>query len=135
MYYSVKAAYERDEALSRISSLSYQAFKQGKKFKLTQYPVEQNETGTVEETSEFEDGTEYIESADESEFTIDDAENAPLKLKEGWTLRTNAPILFRANGVCSGGTIYLKYYEEAEFSIAEFSIRLTPPFCRASQLN
>jgi len=131
MYYSVKAAYERDEALSQISGLNYQAFKQGKKFKLTRYPVEQNEASTVEESSEFEDGTEYVESADGGESTdIDEAEDVPLELKEGWTLRTDTPILFRANGVCSGGTVYLKYYDQAEFSV-----RLTPPFCRASQLN
>ena len=43
MYDSVQAAYERDEILSRISGLTYQAFKQGKKFKLTHYPVEKQE--------------------------------------------------------------------------------------------
>jgi len=142
MYNRVKAAYERDEIFSQISGLSYQAFKQGKKIELTHYPIVQNDASNVEESeesSEFEDGTEYVESADEFESsessdTANNESDTQLKFLEGWlegwTLRTNTPILFRANGVCNGGIIYLRYYNEAEFPV-----KLMPPFCRATQLN
>jgi len=131
LYDSMQSAYERDEILSRISSLNYQAFKQGKKFKLTQYPIEKQEIVALEESAETdtnEEEIEYLETSEESVKVIEIVEDVPLELPEGWTLRTESPILFRANGVCSGGMIYLQYEQ------AEFPVKLTPPFCRATLL-
>jgi prepilin-type N-terminal cleavage/methylation domain-containing protein len=134
MYDSMQAAYEREDILSTLSHLNYQAFRQGKKFKLVQYPIEKKEIISIPEESGTDidkENIEYVEtSEEESGKKLADSivEDIPLELPEGWKLRTESPIVFRANGVCGGGVIYLQYYEEAEFRV-----KLTPPFCRAVQ--
>ncbi len=98
MYDSVQTAYERDEVLARLGGLGYLAFQQGLDFELISYPPEQ--------------------------LALSPTENFPLELPKGWEVRTETPIHFFANGVCSGGEVYL-IYQGREFS----SVQLEPPFC------
>lgn len=51
-------------------------------------------------------------------------EQIPLELPVGWSLTTQAPIHFFANGACSGGTVFLHYQAQS------FQLTLQPPFCR-----
>ncbi|RKZ41272.1 MAG: hypothetical protein DRQ49_05720 [Gammaproteobacteria bacterium] len=98
MYDSLKMAYERDEVIARLGSLGYLAFQQRRGFDLTIYPLETFEPYEIPET-----------------FTTE--------LPVDWEIRTKTPIHFFANGVCSGGIVYLYHQGKA------FRVELEPPFC------
>jgi general secretion pathway protein G len=108
MYASWQMTLERDEVLAQLSSLNYLAFQQRINFTLTHYPPQ---------------------SDTKSDNKSDDALNPPLELPAGWQISTEQPIIFRANGACRGGTVYLKY---SEYTV---TAQLEPPFCRAKLLN
>jgi prepilin-type N-terminal cleavage/methylation domain-containing protein len=57
-----------------------------------------------------------------------DADSAKIDLPGGWTLTVEPPIVFRYDGVCSGGTA------RATFPEGELTYRLDPPFCRPRPL-
>ncbi|MDM8558490.1 prepilin-type N-terminal cleavage/methylation domain-containing protein [Candidatus Parabeggiatoa sp. HSG14] len=115
MYDSFHASLERDEVLIQLGKLNYLAFQQGHDFELTTYPLVQKISTEYEEIkSEIIDKKKTI--------------NNFLELPEGWRVHTKIPILFRANGVCSGGLIYLNH------QIQEFRVQLAPPFCQPKLL-
>ncbi len=111
MYDSFQIALQRDDILSQLSSLNYAAFQQSINFTLTNYPPNQDEESNHSKTK--------------SETTP----TLPLELPDGWQIRAEKPITFRANGACSGGIIDLEYQEQT------FRIQLDPPFCQAKLLN
>ncbi|MEK7991683.1 MAG: prepilin-type N-terminal cleavage/methylation domain-containing protein [Thiotrichaceae bacterium] len=102
MYDSVQAAYQREEIMSQISSLSYQAYRKGLNFSFKTYPF----------------------TADNPDYEILQ-KNIKLELTKNWTLSANEPIIFRANGACSGGIINLQN------DSLSYQVKLIPPFCRA----
>ena len=107
MYASWQMTLERDEVLTQLSSLNYHVFQQHIDFTLTDYPSQSEDKP--------ENKPEVI---------------APLlELPAGWQINTKQPIIFRANGACGGGIVYLKYSEYT------FTAQLEPPFCRAKLLN
>lgn len=97
LYHRFHLNLERETILIRISQLGYLAFQQARSFKLNRYPAEPDMTDLP-----------------------------PLELPAGWQLRTDKPILFQSNGVCSGGIVYLIYQEE------ETVLQLDSPFCQIS---
>jgi len=103
MYDSVQTAYQRDDVLARLGSLGYLAFQQGRDFELVSYPLEES---TLEASA---------------------TDKSPLELPDGWQVRTERPIRFFANGVCSGGLVYLIYQGR------EFQVQLHPPFCKPQE--
>jgi general secretion pathway protein G len=109
MYASWQMASERDEVLAQLSSLNYLAFQQRVDFTLTHYPPQL--------------GPELDNQSDDAIIKL------PLKLPDHWQIRTEQPIIFHANGACSGGIVYLEYLEHT------FTAQLEPPFCRAKLLN
>jgi prepilin-type N-terminal cleavage/methylation domain-containing protein len=52
------------------------------------------------------------------------AEPSPIDLPSGWILTVEPPISFRYDGICTGGTVRVR------FAAGERSYRLHPPFCR-----
>lgn len=108
MYASWQIALERDEVLAQLSSLNYFAFQQRVDFTLTHYPSQANP---------------------ELDNQPHNATHLPLKLSAHWQIRTEQPIIFHANGACSGGIVYLEYLKHT------FTAQLEPPFCRAKLLN
>lgn len=109
IYASWQMTLERDEVLTQLSSLNYLAFQQRTNFTLTHYPPQADTKSDNNKSN--------------------DILNPPLELPAGWQIRTEQPIIFRANGACRGGTVYLKYSEYT------FTAQLEPPFCRAKLLN
>ncbi|MEN9461216.1 MAG: hypothetical protein RIS84_1236 [Pseudomonadota bacterium] len=93
VYDSLQVAYTREEIISRLAGLSYSAFQQGRGFQLIRYPLTK--------------GMSPI----------------PLELPSGWSLTTEAPISFRANGACTGGVVLLNYQSQ------QLRINLIAPFC------
>lgn len=102
LYHSLQLAYTRDEIINQIGSLGYQAFQQRQNFKLISYPPLTN-----------------LEDTEATKQPI-----LPLKLPAGWRIETKNPILFQANGVCHGGTVFLHYQTQT------FRLILEPPFCQ-----
>ena len=103
MYDSVQGAYQRDEIMSQLSSLSFQAYKKGLNFQFETYPFRP-------------DNTDYLILQ----------KHIVLNLPPDWTMVAPQPILFRANGACSGGTVRLTY------QALEYKVQLMPPFCQAT---
>jgi prepilin-type N-terminal cleavage/methylation domain-containing protein len=145
MYDSVQMAFQRDEIIAQLGSLNYLAFQQGQGFTLIRYPPKKEKVKKEFETFFSED---FDEDSEESkallhedlkseEFEQDTEENRietpetpiPLELPEGWQIRTKKPILFRANGACSGGMLYLYYQTQ------KYYIQLVPPFCEPKELQ
>ncbi|MBE9561732.1 MAG: prepilin-type N-terminal cleavage/methylation domain-containing protein [Proteobacteria bacterium] len=104
MYDSVQIAFERDDVLAHLGELGYLVFRQSRDFTLTNYPLD----------SEI----------DETVLANKSIQSPILKLPEGWKIMVEAPILFRANGVCNGGILQLQY------QLQKFHIQLKPPFCQ-----
>lgn len=111
LYQSFQLAYTRDDIIAQVGSLGYQAFQQGRYFKLFYYPPEI-----------IENSLENVEQKKEEL-----QEPLPLELPAGWRISTETPIHFQANGVCNGGTVFLHYQEQS------YKIQLIPPFCQASR--
>jgi hypothetical protein len=108
MYDSTQHAYVRTDILTRINSLSFKAFKQGKGFSLLSL-----------KSTEFE-------NKDENEIKQQNAIiNKMLDLPKDWKIHVKQSIYFRDNGVCSGGEIFLTYQTET------YVIKLDAPFCQA----
>ncbi len=91
----LQVAHQKDDVLSQINRLGFQAYRAGRSFTLTQYPSP--------------------------------ALNSFLNLPADWSLTTQAPIQYRANGICEGGTIFLHYQQY------NFPFQLQAPFCQAQQ--
>lgn len=69
--------------------------------------------------------TVFLRSTDKSATAAD---SATIELPRGWNLTVEPPIVFRYDGVCSGGTA------RATFPGGELTYRLDPPFCRPQLL-
>jgi prepilin-type N-terminal cleavage/methylation domain-containing protein len=67
----------------------------------------------------------YLRSSDRS---ANAADSAAIELPNGWTLTVEPPILFRYDGVCTGGTARVTVPE------GELKYRLDPPFCHPQPL-
>lgn len=106
VYHSFQLAFIRDEIIAQIGSLGYQAFQQGQNLKLIRYPPN------------------AIENVDSDEEEIEEQPPLPLELPDGWQIHTETPIIFQANGVCLGGTVFVHYQEHI------FRLLLEPPFCQ-----
>jgi prepilin-type N-terminal cleavage/methylation domain-containing protein len=52
------------------------------------------------------------------------AEPVPIELPSSWSLTVEPPIAFRYDGICTGGTVRVR------FPAGEKSYRLEAPFCR-----
>jgi general secretion pathway protein G len=115
MYESVQIAFERDEVLAQLNGLNYLAFQQSQDFVLTRFPVEKGANDNLESAEKLE--KEAITN------------ELPLELPEGWQIRADTPIFFRANGACSGGMVYLQFQERS------FRVQLKPPFCDQKLLS
>lgn len=80
LYESAVRAFQQEDLLQQISGLGYQAYQQGKNWRLGQ-----------------------LES-DEKKI-----QEPPLTIPNGWTVSTDSPIDYYPNGVCTGGIITLQY--------------------------
>jgi len=90
MYDSVQMAHETEEVISRLTMMSYEAWRQGKNFELSVYPLPSEKAYQ--------------------------GQTLPLVLPAQWQLKTEKPIHFRANGTCDGGIIKL-YHPQQRFQI------------------
>jgi len=69
--------------------------------------------------------TIFLRSSDRG---TDAANAAAIELPRGWTLTVDPAIVFRYDGLCTGGTVRLS------FQGGDRSYRLAPPFCRPQPL-
>jgi len=107
MYDSVQIRYTRSDIVMQINGLSYYAFQQGKSLTLSHYPL------TPIELSDPTLGLTEL----------------PLMLPPAWSLTTETPLVYQANGACQGGIAYLHYQRQAR-PVQTFPMRLSPPFCQ-----
>lgn len=109
LYTSMQQSMQRSEALRCIADLGYQAWSQQQPLTLSRYPAVidgGSERAQLELASSNLDLTEEI-----------------FPLPENWSVEAESPILYQRNGVCSGGTIIVRYYE------LESKYTLSAPFC------
>lgn len=118
VYDRLRASYEKDEILSQLSYLSYQAFQQHKTFELTDFPPIKQEKP--------KDELELIVIGEETPSEPEPVkERLPLDLPKGWQIHAKQPIVFYPNGICRGGHIELSYQKNQTITI-----ELLPPFCK-----
>ncbi len=79
LYESAVRAFQVEDVLQQISGLGYQAYQQGKTWRLGQL-----------------------------EDSVNNVPEPPLTMPEGWTIGVDSPIDYYSNGVCSGGIITLR---------------------------
>jgi prepilin-type N-terminal cleavage/methylation domain-containing protein len=77
------------------------------------------------ETARRAGRTVYLRSSGKSTKAAD---SAVIELPSGWTLTVESPIIFRYDGVCTGGTARVTFPE------GELSYRFDPPFCHPQPL-
>ena len=94
LYDSFRFAHERDDVLAQLGGLGYAAYREGRAFDLAEYPVMTTQVAPV-----------------------------PLEFPDGWSLRADPPVRYRANGTCGGGEVTLFHTDQ------QFQVQLMPPFC------
>jgi general secretion pathway protein G len=99
MYQTLQISYQRDDAVTQMNRLGFHAFSHSLAFALSH---ENTESGLT---------------------------NAPITLPDGWSIVTEKPIIYRANGVCEGGRLSLNH------ATGQWKIQLTPPFCQVHFVN
>ena len=77
------------------------------------------------ETARRAGRTVFLRSSDKSANAPD---SAAIELPRGWILTVEPPIVFRYDGICTGGTARVTFPE------GELTYRLDPPFCLPQQL-
>lgn len=121
---SVTRATERDHILDQFAVLGRRALHRGRSYVVFGTGV------TAEADSGVSTG---VETSGEgvaatplaAAFLRDGYEVYPIEVPEGWEIRLDPPLLVRANGVCLGAVLTLRY-RGAE----EEGIRLEAPWCR-----
>ena len=100
LFESATRATDRDRILDQFAALGTEALRQGRNFAVL---------GT---DPDFDPGT-YM-----------DFEPYPLVVPNGWEVRTERPILIRANGVCLGGRVTVRHADAPPTTVV-----LVPPLC------
>jgi prepilin-type N-terminal cleavage/methylation domain-containing protein len=124
MYGSMQRAYERDEILAQLASLNYVAFQQGRDIELTTFPPTTIKTEDDELTVPQEQTNYQMQPIKKS--------NNYLNLPTSWQIETKSPIMFFANGACSGGEIVLTYQAQPPLAM---TVKMNPPFCQPELSN
>ncbi|OUD13183.1 pilus assembly FimT family protein [Thioflexithrix psekupsensis] len=99
VYQTLQVSYQRDDVVAQINRLGFHAFSHSLSFVLSH---ETTELGLTK---------------------------APIEWAEGWSMVTEKPIIYRANGVCEGGRLWLRH------ATGQWAIQLTPPFCQVQFVN
>jgi len=79
LYDSAVRAFQLQDVLQQVSGLGYQAYQQGKNWRLGQ-----------------------------TEDSVDNLPEPPLTMPEGWAISADSPIDYYSNGICTGGIIILQ---------------------------
>lgn len=87
LYDSMQIAAERQDIISQLNSLSFQAYQQGLNFQFNGYPLPHKLQKKLE-----------------------------LTLPADWQVATQKPIQYRANGACEGGVAFL-IYKQRQYSV------------------
>jgi type II secretory pathway pseudopilin PulG len=67
----------------------------------------------------------YRAARERREISLEDAPaQGLLQLPEGWRLTPEAPVIYRANGTCAGGTVSVRIEERYQ------TWKLEPPWCQ-----
>ena len=125
LYAAVTRETERDYILDQFAGLGLRAMRQGRSFVVFDAagprdsdPPDPGGSGAAPRTAggaEPDRGSSAL--AGLTPYAID--------LPEGWEIRLDPPLVVRANGVCLGAVLTLRYEGEAELPID-----LEPPWCR-----
>ena len=116
---AVTRATERDHILDQFGGLGRRALHRGRNYVVFGTGV------TAEADSGVLTGVETSGDGDATELLRDGYELYPIEVPEGWEIRLDPPLLVRANGVCLGAVLTLRY-QGAE----EEGIELEAPWCR-----
>ena len=137
LYGAVTRETERDHILDQFAGLGLRAMRQGRNFVVfgAGGPGGPGFSVSPESGAAFTAETGAAFAAGNSASTPSDAESASLagytpyaiEAPEGWEIRLEPPLRVRANGVCLGATLILRYQGEAEPRI-----ELMAPWCRVS---
>lgn len=129
MYGSMQRAYERDEILAQLASLNYVAFQQGRDIELTTFPPIKSEAEDVQDNELTE-----IVPQQENNYQKQPIEKPDyyLNLPTSWQIETKSPIMFFANGACSGGEVVLTYQAQPPLAM---TVKMNPPFCQPELSN
>lgn len=114
LYTGVQHSMQRSEVLRSLANLGYQAWSQQKSFVLIQYPRStdtSSKKNQQESTHNFAEPTELVFS-----------------LPEDWRVTTEHPVIYRKNGICSGGIVTVGYQD------IETKYTLAAPFCVPEQM-
>ncbi len=113
VYSGMQQSMQRNEALRCIADLGFQAFSRQQQLALTRYPAVADNDAKHDHPDVFS----FSSALSEDIFP----------LPENWSVEAEKPIIFQANGICSGGTIILRYDE------METRYILAAPFCTPMQ--
>ena len=124
MVVSVTRATERDHILDQFAGLGRRAMHQGRSYVVFGTGVTAGAASSVPaEEGMAESGREA--ATDAAAPLPHGYEVYPLDVPEGWEIRLDPPLVVRANGICLGAVLTLRY-RGAE----EEGIELEAPWCR-----
>jgi prepilin-type N-terminal cleavage/methylation domain-containing protein len=106
MYESLRLALAQDRIEQQLAGLAARAYVEGRQILLTTSPP----PGTALSTSSGAGDTRFV--------------HARLDLPSGWRLFVDPPIVYRNDGICSGGQVILVTDNR------RIAYRLEPPWCR-----
>ncbi len=112
VYTGMQRSMQRSEVLRCIADLGYQAWNHQQILILDHYPPKPTGSYEISQLQTSPMGSTLSEEV--------------FPLPEGWKIVTESPILFKRNGVCSGGTITVSYSNLSSRYV------LTAPLCTPS---
>lgn len=119
-------ANQRDTLLREINTLPYSAFSSNQDLVLAGGTLEssagQTENGGGDTNAAINiDDLELVGS-----YRASNIRQATLDIPKGWTIRVSQPIIYRASGFCTGGTI------DIFAGALSYEYDLAPPYCQVT---
>ena len=119
-------ANQRDTFLREINTLPYSAFSSNQDLVLTSVTLESSPGKPENDESDANITIDISDLELEGSYRAPNIRPVKLDIPEGWTIRVSQPIIYRASGFCTGGTINILAGE------LSYEYDLAPPYCQAT---
>jgi prepilin-type N-terminal cleavage/methylation domain-containing protein len=119
-------ANQRDTLLRDINTLPYSAFSSNQDLALAAGTLESTASPTGDEHSDANIAINVDDLELEGSYRASNIRPVKLDIPKGWTMRVSQPIIYRASGFCTGGTV------EISAGALRYEYDLAPPYCQVN---
>lgn len=119
-------ANQRDTLLREINTLPYSAFSSNQDLALVAGTLESSVGQAVDKQSDASIAINVDDLDLGGSYRASNIRPVKLDIPKGWTMRVSQPIIYRASGFCTGGTV------EIFAGALSYEYDLAPPYCQVN---